>query len=290
VTAETVLRAGAARLAAAGIGNARGEARLLLGHALGIGRDGTLSVSEIAPEQAAAFDALIARRAAREPFAYIVGRKEFWSLDFAVGPGVLVPRPETETLIEQALAFHPGQPHGLAIADLGTGSGCLLIAAMRAFPASLGLGLDSSREALKWARRNGLAYNLSARAEMRLEDWEAAPAEAFDIVFCNPPYVPTGEIAGLEPEVSRYEPAAALDGGADGLSAYRALAPLLPRILKPGGHAFVEMGAGQAAAMEPLFRPHGLEIQALAPDLSGIARCLVLEKPDNALGKPGHIR
>ena len=161
---------------------------------------------------------MITRRAAREPLAYITGHKEFWSLDFAVGPGVLVPRPETETLIEQALAFYPGRPHGLAIADLGTGSGCLLIAAMKEFTASLGLGVDSSRKAMKWARLNGLAHNLTARAVMRLDSWNALPDEAFDIVFSNPPYVATADFGwpGSRkcPAMSR---AAALDGGADGL-------------------------------------------------------------------------
>ncbi len=268
----------AARLAAAGIENARAEARLLLAHALGITRDETLSAPAATPEQAASFEGFITRRAAREPFAYITGHKEFWSLDFAVGPGVLVPRPETETLIEQALAFYPGRPHGLAIADLGTGSGCILVAAMREFPASLGLGLDSSRDAMRWARINGLAYNMAARAEMRLDGWDAVPEDAFDIVFSNPPYIRTADIAGLEPEVSRFEPHAALDGGPDGLDAYRALAPLLPRVLKPGGRAFLEIGAGQGADMELLFPPHGLEIRAIAPDLGGIPRCLVLEK------------
>lgn len=286
--ADMLVASGAARLSAAGIENARGEARLLLAHALGVDRDATLSAPDVTPGQTAGFDGFISRRAAREPFAYIVGRKEFWSLEFAVGPGVLIPRPESETLIEQALAFYPGRPHGLAIADLGTGSGCLLVAAMREFPASLGLGIDSSREALKWATINGLAHNLSARAEMRLDRWEAAPEEAFDLIFCNPPYVPSDDIGRLEPEVSRYEPHAALDGGLDGLACYRALVPLLPRLLKPGGHAFLEMGARQAGEVEPLFR--SLEIRALAPDLSGMPRCLVLEKADNALGKRRPIR
>jgi release factor glutamine methyltransferase len=278
MSTDILVSTGAARLAAAGIENARAEARGLLAYALGIGRDAALTAPAATPAQAAAFEELITRRAGREPFAYITGRREFWSLDFAVGPGVLVPRPETETLIEQALAHYPGRPHGLSIADLGTGSGCLLVAAMREFPASLGLGLDSSHGALKWARINGLTYNLAARAEMRLDPWDAAPDEAFDIVFCNPPYIPSGDIAGLDPEVSRFEPAGALDGGPDGLDAYRALGPLLPRLLKPKGMAFVEIGIGQAEAMELLFRPHGLEIGLIAPDLSGIPRCLVLEK------------
>ena len=199
MTTDILVTTGAARLAAAGVESARAEARLLLAHAMGTTRDATLTLPAVAPEQAAAFEGFIARRAAREPFAYITGRKEFWGLEFAVGPGVLIPRPETETLIEQALAFYPGRPHGLAIADLGTGSGCLLVAAMKEFTASLGLGVDSSREAMKWARINGLTHNLSARAEMRLDPWSALPGEAFDLLFANPPYIASGDIAGLEP-------------------------------------------------------------------------------------------
>jgi len=276
MTPDILVTTGAARLAAAGVENARAEARLLLAHAMGTTRDETLSAAAVTPQQTASFDGFVTRRAAREPFAYITGAKEFWGLDFAVGPGVLIPRPETETLIEQALAFYPGRPHGLAIADLGTGSGCLLVAAMKEFAASLGLGVDSSREAIKWGRINGLAHNLSARAEMRLAPWSALPEEAFDLMFANPPYIPSGEIAGLEPEVSQFEPAAALDGGPDGLAAYRALGPLIAKALKPGGRAFIELGAGQAGAMEPLFP--GIEIRHVAPDLSGVPRCLVLEK------------
>jgi release factor glutamine methyltransferase len=276
MTLDMLVTSGAARIAAAGIENARGEARLLLAHVLGVSRGETLSGREATAGEREAFEAAVGRRAAREPLAYITGHKEFWSLDFAVGPGVLVPRPETETLIEQALKCYPDRPSGLAIGDLGTGSGCLLIAAMKEFPGSIGLGLDSSRAALAFARANGLDHNLSARAEMRFDPWDAAPEDSFDLLFCNPPYIPSGEIETLEPEVSRHEPRAALDGGADGLDAYRALAGLVPRLLRAGGHAVLELGAGQAAAVEPLFR--GLEIRALAHDLSDTPRCLVLQK------------
>jgi release factor glutamine methyltransferase len=277
MTLDRLVTSGAARLAAAAIENARGEARLLLAHVLGVSRGETLSTRDAAPEEEAAFEGALARRAAREPVSYITGHKEFWSLDFAVGPGVLVPRPETETLIEQALKICPERPTGLAIGDLGTGSGCLLVAAMKEFPGSIGLGLESSRQALSFARANGLTHNLSARAEMRFDPWDAAPEDSFDLLFCNPPYIPSAEIDSLEPEVARHEPRAALDGGADGLDAYRALAGLLPRLLKPGGHAFLELGAGQAGTVEPLF--HDLEIREIAPDLSGVPRCLVLQKP-----------
>jgi len=267
----------ARQLAAAGVENARTEARLLYAHALGVRRDDTLS-GELQPtaEQAAAFAVLVTRRAGREPFAYITGRKEFWSLDFLVGPGVLVPRPETETLIEEALRVVADRNTPLAIADLGTGSGALLIAALKHFPRAAGLGLESSAEALAYARRNVFTHGLSERAKLRLDDWASAPADSFDLVFCNPPYIPSAAIAALDPEVACFEPRAALDGGPDGLSAYRALAVLLPKLLKKGGRAILEIGAGQL--VEPIFQGSGLRLAGITPDLGGIPRAVMLEK------------
>jgi release factor glutamine methyltransferase len=268
----------ARQLAAAGVESPRTEARLLYAHALGVHRDDTLSADlRPTPEQAAAFAAMVARRSAREPFAYITGHKEFWSLDFAVGTGVLVPRPETETLIEEALRVVPDRNAPMAIADLGTGSGALLIAALKEFPRAAGLGLDSSPEALAYAQRNVFSNGFSERAKLRLDDWAAAPDDSFELVFSNPPYIPSAEIAALDPEVSSFEPRAALDGGPDGLDAYRALAALLPRMLKKGGQAILEIGAGQA--VEPVFVGSGLRLVGIAPDLAGIPRAVLLEKP-----------
>ena len=271
------LEEAAQQLAAAGIESPRTEARLLLAHALGVHRDDTLSnMLQPTQEQAASFEAMVTRRVRREPHAYITGHKEFWSLDFAVGPGVLVPRPETETLIEEALRVIPHRNAPIVIADLGTGSGALLVAAMKEFPRAAGLGLDSSPEALAYARRNVFAHGFSDRAKLRLADWAEAPDNSFDLVFSNPPYIPSDEIAALDPEVSRFEPRAALDGGSDGLDAYRGLAGLLPRILKAGGRAILEIGAGQA--VEPVFRGSGLNLLRIAPDLAGIPRAVLLEK------------
>jgi release factor glutamine methyltransferase len=269
VTLDEATRA----LADAGIDNPRMEARLLFAHALGIGRDQTLTASAT-PQQAAAFADLVARRAGREPFAYITGRKEFWSLDFAVGPGVLVPRPDTETLIEEALRLVPDRNAPLRIADLGTGSGAILVAALTEFPNATGVGFESSQEAFNFAFHNAQMY-VPDRAEIRLADWNSAEG-CFDLVFSNPPYIASGEIESLAPDVADFEPGLALDGGADGLSAYRSLAELLPLILKPGGHALLEIGFGQAQAMEKLF-PR-LEILRIAPDLSGVPRCVILRK------------
>jgi release factor glutamine methyltransferase len=267
----------AKQLAAAGIESPRTEARLLYAHALGVHRDATLS-NDLNPtlQQAEAFAVMVARRIAREPFAYITGRREFWSLDFQVGPGVLVPRPETETLIEEALRVIPDKSAPLAIADLGTGSGALLIAALKEFPRTAGLGLDSSPDALSYAKRNVFAHDLSERAKLRLDDWTAAPDDSFDLVFSNPPYIPEAEIQGLDPEVSRFEPRAALNGGPDGLEAYRSLAGHLPRMLKKGGRAILEIGAGQR--VEPIFQGSGLRLVRTTPDLGGIPRAVLLEK------------
>lgn len=260
-------------LAAAGIETPRAEARLLLAHVLGLGRDATLTATPT-PQQSAVLAALVTRRAAHEPFAYIVGHKEFWSLAFRVGPGVLIPRPDTETLIEEALRLVPDKNASLRIADLGTGSGALLVAALREFPNALGIGFESSPEAFQFATMNAASL-VGPRAEIRAEDWNGAEGP-FDLIFSNPPYIPAADIESLAPEVCRHEPGAALDGGPDGLDAYRGLADLLPKILKPGGHAVLEIGIGQASAMELLFRK--LEIVRIAPDLAGIPRCLVLRK------------
>ncbi len=245
-------------LAEAGIDSARLDARLLFEHANG---------------DPAAFDAAIARRLNREPVAYILGRKEFWSLDFEVGPGVLVPRPDTETLVEEALRLVPDRAAPLRIADLGAGSGAILLAALKEFPKATGVGFESSPPAHGFAARNA-ARLAGSRAEIRLAGWDKAD-ERFDLVFSNPPYIPAAEIESLGPEVRDHEPRAALDGGPDGLEAYRGLAGLLPRILRPGGHALLEIGFGQAFGLELLFP--GLELTRIAPDLAGIPRCVVLK-------------
>jgi release factor glutamine methyltransferase len=217
----------------------------------------------------------VTRRCDREPFAYLTGRKEFWSLDFDVGPGVLVPRPDSETLIEEALRLAPDRGAALCIADLGAGSGAILIAALKEFPNATGIGFESSKRAFGFAAANA-ARLIGGRADIRLTDWDKAQGP-FDLIFSNPPYIPSHQIESLEPEVARYEPRAALDGGPDGLEAYRALAGLLPGLLRRGGHALLEIGQGQESAVAPLFQ--GLELLRIAPDLSGIARCVILRKP-----------
>ena len=276
MTPDGLIATASVRLAASGVEGPRAEARLLLAHVLGGDRARTLS-GQVTPEQQAVFESFVTRRAAREPLAYITGHREFWSLDFRVGPGVLIPRPDSETLIEEALRLIPDRATPLVMADLGTGSGALLIAALTEFPHAKGIGFESDATAAGWARQNLSLHQLTDRAQIRESDWNEAAENTFDLILSNPPYVPAKDIEKLEPEVRDHEPGAALDGGRDGLDAYRGLARLLPRILRAGGLAIMEIGMGQDAAMEPLFK--GLELVRIAPDLSGIPRALALKKP-----------
>ena len=262
------------RLADAGIDNPRAEARLLLAHVLDISRDQTLT-AQPTTEQAQNFAGFVVRRTAHEPFAYITGCKEFWSLAFEVGPGVLVPRPDTETLIEEALRVAPDRAAPLKIADLGTGSGAILIAALKEFPNAKGIGFESSPQAFRYASANATRL-IGDRAQIRLADWASAEGP-FDLIFSNPPYIASAEVESLMPDVADFEPRAALDGGPDGLAAYRDLWKILPKLLASGGHALLEIGLAQAQSMAALFP--GLEMPRIAPDLSGVPRCVILRKP-----------
>jgi release factor glutamine methyltransferase len=268
------LRAGAARLEAAGIDNSRREARLLLAHALDKQPAEFLSEPRaLVPTEI--FDALVARRAAREPMALITGHQEFWSLDFAVSPDTLVPRPDSETLIEAALAARPARDAVSHVLDLGTGTGCLLLAALHEFPVAFGVGVDRVPTAATLARRNAAALGLAGRAAFLCGDWAAALTGRFDLVLCNPPYIPAAEIATLMPEVALHEPASALFGGPDGLDAYRAVIAGLPSLLAPGGVAILELGQGQAPAVAALAGALNFAT-ALRSDLAGIPRALVM--------------
>lgn len=270
-------RAGAV-LRHAGIDDPRREARLLLAHALG--RDPAALIG--AAKQTAApenFDALVARRAARVPLSQVLGAREFWSLKFRVTPDVLTPRPETETLIEAALAALPDRAAVARVLDLGTGSGCLLAAALTEFPRAFGIGVDRSVAALAVARGNLDSLGLAGRAALLRADWHAPLAQTFDLVLSNPPYIGSAGIAALDPEVAAHEPRLALDGGADGLDAYRTILDGLAEKLASGGVAVLELGAGQAAAVSAIAVQGGLAVDAICPDLAAIPRALVLRQP-----------
>ena len=251
------------------------DAEILMAHALGMSREDML-LSAMDAEAPAAFAALLARRLAHEPVAYITGRRAFWTIELEVGPGVLVPRPDSETLIDAAIdRFGPRGP--ATILDLGTGPGTLLLAALDQWPQARGLGIDRSEDALAYARRNAARLGLGDRAQLRLGDWGEGIEGRFDLVLANPPYVAAD--ADLPPDVADHEPAAALFAGADGLDDYRRLAPQLPRLIAPGGIACVEIGAGQKQAVAALFGAAGLTV-ASRDDLAGVARCLVLANAD----------
>lgn len=262
-------------LAEAGIPDPRLEARVLVGHVLGVGMDVVLGHPErtIAPALTADLEVLARRRAAREPMAYILGFQEFWSLPFRVDQHTLVPRPDTETLVESALDWLGAGRAGVRVLDLGTGSGCLLLALLHELPGAWGVGVDASMGALRVARRNAMDLGLSGRAGFVQGDWASAVAGPFDIVVSNPPYIADPDFAGLSPEVVRFEPRAALSGGADGLSAYGVIAPQLGQLLAPGGAAFLEIGAGAAADVTKLLRRHGFQDVEIKDDLAGIPRC-----------------
>ncbi|WP_414900645.1 peptide chain release factor N(5)-glutamine methyltransferase [Sphingomonas flavalba] len=267
--ADTALRDAARRLAAVS-DTPRLDAELLLAHALGISRERLLLAGADAPPPG--FAGLVARRLAHEPVAYITGTRAFWTIELAVGPGVLVPRPDSETLLAAALA-HFGESGPASVLDLGTGSGALLLAALDQWPAARGLGVDRSDAALAVARGNAARLGLADRAEFVAGDWAAAIDRRFDLVLCNPPYVEAD--AALSPDVSLYEPATALFAGPDGLDAYRVLMPQLVRLIAAGGIAAVEIGATQAGAVAALAAAAGLPATCHR-DLAGRDRCLVL--------------
>ena len=272
---ERLVNLGATVLRDASIDNPRLEARLLLAHAIGL-PVATLLRDPHALADPAPFQALIARRAAHEPLAYILGRREFWSLDFAVSPATLIPRPDSETLIEAALAAFAHRAPPTRILDLGTGTGCLLLAVLHEFPGAFGIGTDRAPESAALAAANAAALGLADCAAFLCGDWAAPLDVRVDLVLCNPPYIPTSDIGGLMPEVARHEPPTALDGGADGLGAYRRIVPSLPALLRPDGVAVLELGIGQAPAVVALAAESGL-VATTRPDLIGIARAVVLQ-------------
>jgi release factor glutamine methyltransferase len=277
VAEATRLMAQSFRLA--GVEDAKVDARALLGHALHLDRAQLISQSDrvLEPREIDVASALAARRLKREPVSRIRGRKEFWTLMLEVTPAVLVPRPETETVVEAALdaVDRDGlKMEKLRILDIGTGSGALLLALLSELPKAAGTGTDTSAEALAVARANAERHGLAGRCSFVACDITAGVQGAFDLIVSNPPYVARGEIASLAPEVRDYAPTVALDGGIDGLDCYRAIAGEARRLLAPGGRLVVELGAGQEPAVRTLFTNAGLSVTAARKDLAGIPRAL----------------
>ncbi len=288
VSVGAAMAEAAARLAAAGIETARLDARLLLGHALGrdagwlIGhRDDILSAAERAD-----FETLVRRREGREPLAYILGTREFWSLLFRVTPATLIPRPETEILVEAVLDAFAASDAVFRIADLGTGTGCVMLSILNERPVATGVGIDLSTEALAVARGNAAALGLGKRAEFRQGSWFAALGadEVFDVIVTNPPYISDAEMAALAPEIANHEPLSALTAGRDGLDAYRRIFPGLAGRLRAGGLFAGEIGHLQGNAAAALAREQGLEKVEILADAAGRPRCVL-----GRMGNDGNI-
>jgi len=273
------LRDAVQALKAAGVDNPRLDAVLLMGEALGLDAD-RVRLDQERDFQAgaeAAYAALLQRRQAREPISQILGRREFWSRDFRVTSDVLDPRPDSETLIEWVLA-EAAKDAALRIIDFGTGSGCLLLTLLAELPEATGLGVDYSEAALDVARGNAEALGLSGRAAFRQGDWGEGIEPSFDILISNPPYIESAAIPTLQPEVARFEPRLALDGGADGLDAYRRLMPHLARLGKAGALVALEVGQGQADAVARLLGATGFAETGSRRDLGGIDRVVWARK------------
>lgn len=249
------------------------DAELLMAAALDIGRD-RLILDNPRGEAPEAFFGFVERRSAGEPVAYITGQRAFWTIDLEVGPGALVPRPDSETLVAAATEHFAGTAGPSRILDLGTGPVTLLLAALDEWPTATGLGIDASEAALTYANRNARRLGMQDRAEFRIGDWAKGIDERFDLLLCNPPYVAAD--AEMGPGVADYEPAEALFAGPEGLDEYRRLAPEIGRLLAPGGLAAIEIGFDQAETVVPLFEQHGLH-PALAYDLGGRPRAILIK-------------
>lgn len=265
----------------AGIAEAGLDARVLVGHALALPPSDLVGHPERALTEAGRqqIAALLERRLRREPVAYITGQREFWSLPLSVTPAALIPRPDSETLIETVLRDATDRSRPWRLLDLGTGSGCLALALLRELPNALAVAVDRSAAALHLARRNAVALGLDHRLHLAAGDWASALNGPFDIVVANPPYVAAAEWPELAPEIRLFEPQAALLGGDDGLSAYRKIIPDLPRILAASGRACLECGHDQSDRIRELLRAHGFAAITVQADLGGRARCISASLP-----------
>lgn len=279
LTVRDARRVLARAFAAGGVDEAELDARVLVRHATGLdpALPGAASDGMLGAAAATLIEGLAGRRLAGEPVARILGRREFHGHDFVLNAACLVPRPDTETVVAAALERLAGDGEARVL-DLGTGPGTILLALLAERPAAQGLGLDRSAEALEAARLNAAALGLADRARFAESDWAAAARGRFDLIVSNPPYIPSATCDGLAREVREHDPRLALDGGPDGLDAYRAILAVAPGLLTPGGHVVLELGIGQAAAVAAIARDHGFGVAGLRSDLAGVPRALVLRQ------------
>lgn len=291
-TVRSAIDHAAKRLVAANVPDARAEARRLVALAAQCSTEKIiarpdLELSAIIEERIESF---VSRRSSHEPFAYIAGEREFWSLPFHVSPATLIPRPDTETVIEAALDhLHSRRIFAPRILDLGYGSGCILLALLSELPEATGIGVDISEDARRVAEDNAAALGLAGRALFRVGNWAEGIYDLFDLIVSNPPYIPDGEIETLEPDVALFEPRRALSGGADGLDAYRSLVKTAPPLMTGNGALMFEIGSGQSNAVAELLRGVGLDIVDVRADLGGIPRCVIATWPENQ-ANPGFGR
>jgi release factor glutamine methyltransferase len=276
MTAREALVAAVARLEAAGIDGAARDARVLLAHALGVMADRlTLHLAdEMTEPQARSYEEALVRRTRHQPVAQITGRRLFWGLEFRVTPDTLDPRPETETLVAEALT----QPF-LKLLDLGTGTGCILLSCLRHMPMARGVGVDVSPAALAVAAGNAVDLGLEGRARFQQSDWFSAVEGRFDLIVSNPPYIAADEMGSLAPDVRDWEPHLALTPGGDGLDAYRAIARGAGARLLPGGRLLVEIGPTQGLAVAEMLAAAGLDTVRVLPDMDGRDRVVAAVKP-----------
>lgn len=280
MTRADLLREARRRLTVARIENAPLDARLLLLRALDIDNMDLVRAPEapVSVAQVTTLETFVARRIAGEPVARILGEKEFFGLSFRLSPDTLVPRPDTELVVEEALRIFHDEDKPVSILDLGVGSGCILLAFLHQRPAAAGIGIDRSLGAIQTARANAERLQLQSQASFLVGSWADSVGAQFDLVVSNPPYIPTGDIAGLSREVARHDPTLALDGGPDGLAPYRMIFHTLHRLLRPGGVAIVEMGFDQRDAIVDLAAASSLTIDSVARDLAGHDRVAIVTR------------
>ena len=286
VTAASALQAATHRLSAAGIEGARRDARLLLAEMLPGGASALLRDPEQILDRKLVqdFEAAVSRREQREPVSRVLGVREFWSLPFKITPDTLDPRPDSETLIEGILEWVEDKDGPLRILDLGTGTGCLLLALLSELPEARGLGVDISENALAVARENADRLELSGRADFVCRNWTTGLTGEWDVILSNPPYIRESDLAQLAPEVAQYDPVGALVSGVDGLRDYRILIPGAAELLKPSGLLGLEVGEGQARDVEALLLASGLQRPWRKRDLSGIERSCFCRQGKKVVG------
>ena len=274
---DECLQQAVAQLVAAGIQSPRRESRLLLGHWLGRDPAALLGVQDEYIDNPKFYFDLVKRRVNREPMSHLLGYREFWSLSFDVTSSVLDPRPDSETLVESVLKEFPREEEKIRILDFGTGTGCLILSVLSERPQATGVGVDVSKDALKIANENAKKMPFVARVAFLESDWGENLSGLFDCILANPPYIASDDIDGLAPEVARFEPRLALDGGIDGLDCYRALSRDVKRLLAPGGKAFFEIGEGQAPEIGDILEAANLRVLRSVADLGAHIRCLIAQ-------------